>query len=399
MNKKIIMPFAVIGLGIVGAFGLVSSRSQVQTQTPEVPPPLIRAQLVTTQDLQLTVSAQGSVTPRTESTLISQVAGQIISVSPAFNSGGFFESGDILLTIDPRDYEVAVARARVQVAQAELRLAREEEESKIARQEWERLGKGQPTSLVLREPQLAEATASLESARALLEQAELNLERTKIRALFAGRVRTKNADVGQYVNPGVPLARIYAVDYVEVRLPIPDDQLGYLDLPFNFRGETEHALGPEVLLHATFAGNPYTWTGRIVRMEGEIDARSRMIHLVARVEDPYGKGEDPNRPPLAVGLFVQAEILGQTVRNIVILPRSALRGSDQILVVENGERLRFRTVDVLRADEERAIIASGLSTGEQICLSSLDAVVDGMRVRVLTESSESGVLTRTGGTQ
>ena len=124
-----------------------------------------------------------------------------------------------------------------------------------------------------------------------------------------------------------------------------------------------------------------------------------MIHLVARVEDPYGKGEDPNRPPLAVGLFVQAEILGQTVRNIVILPRSALRGSDQILVVENGERLRFRTVDVLRADEERAIIASGLSTGEQICLSSLDAVVDGMRVRVLTESSESGVLTRTGGTQ
>ncbi len=385
-NPKVLFPIAVLAVGILGAVALIKARPQVQVQKPEVPPPLVRVMHVKRQSLQLKVRAQGNVTPRTESTLVAQVPGQVIAVSPAFASGGFFEAGDLLASIDPRDYELALARARSQVAQAEVRVAREEGEAALARQEWERVGQGKPTDLVLRKPQLAETKAALEAARASMEQARLNLERTQIRAPYAGRVRSKTVDIGQFVNPGAPLARIYSVDYAEVRLSVPDDQLAYLDYSLNFRNETQER--PEVTLRTTFAGRGYTWTGRIVRVEGEIDARTRMVTLVARVENPYARGEDPNRLPLAVGLFVEAEILGRQVENIVSLPRSAIRGRDRVLVVDNENRLRFRKVDILRADAGEVVVRSGLNQSERVCISPLDAVVDGMRVRILTENDD-----------
>ncbi len=385
LNLRIALPVAVLGAGILGAAALVMSRPEVQTRERTVPPPLVRVTPVAPETHRLKVTAHGTVKPRTESTLVSQVAGQVIAVSSAFADGGFFEAGDTLVTVDPRDYRLALTGAKAQLAQAEVRLAREADEATAARQEWERIGNGQPTALVLRKPQLAEARAAIAAARASMEQARLNLERTAITAPFAGRVRTTSVDVGQVVNPGTPVARIYSVDYAEVRLPVPDDQLAYLDLSMHFRGELTLKKGPEVLLHASFAGGEYTWTGRIVRVEGEIDSRTRMVTLVVRVADPYSRGEDPDRPPLAAGLFVEAEILGHEVDDVVILPRSALRTGDQVLVVSEEDRLYYRRVDVLRSDAETVVIRSGLNSGERICLSPLDAVVEGMRVRAVPE--------------
>ena len=381
MKLKILLPIIVLITGMLGAFALVKSREVVQPKPAEVPPPLVRVQSVYPTDFQLIVPAQGTVTPRTQTTLVSQVAGQIIAVSPAFANGGFFEKGDVLLTIDPRDYEVAVAQAQVQVAQAKLRLAREEEESAIARDEWKRLGSGEPTDLVLRKPQIAEARATIAAAEGALMRANLNLERTQIRAPYPGRVRTKNADVGQYVNPGAPLGHIYAIDYAEVRLPVSDDQLPYLDLPLSFRNNPHHNSGSDVRFHATFAGRKHTYMGRIVRVEGEIDARSGMIALVGRVDNPYRQRAD-NTPPLAVGMFVTAEILGQQAENVVVIPRAALRGKNRVLVVTDN-RLYYRTIDVLRADAEKVVVKSGLKSGEQLCVSPIDTVVDGMRVRTV----------------
>ena len=387
MKLKILLPIIVLIIGMLGAFALVKSREVVQPKPTEVPPPLVRVQSVYFTDFQLIVPAQGTVAPRTQTTLVSQVAGQIIEVSPAFANGGFFEKGDVLLTIDPRDYEVAVAQAQVQVAQAKLRLAREEEEAAIARDEWKRLGNGDPTDLVLRKPQIDEARATIAAAEGALMRANLNLERTQIRAPYPGRVRTKNADVGQYVNPGSPLGHIYAIDYAEVRLPVSDDQLAYLDLPLSFRNNPHHNSGPDVRFHATFAGREHTYMGRIVRIEGEIDARSGMIALVGHVDNPY-RQRDSNTPPFAVGMFVTAEILGHRAENVVVIPRAALRGKNRVLVV-TGNRLYYRTIDILRADAEKVVVKSGLKSGDQLCLSPIDTVVDGMRVRTV----------RTGGTQ
>lgn len=387
MKLKILLPIIVLIIGMLGAFALVKSREVIQPKPTEVPPPLVRVKSVQPTDFQLIIPAHGTVAPRTQTTLVSQVAGQIIEVSPAFANGGFFEKGDVLLTIDPRDYAVAVAQAHVQVAQAKLRLAREEEEAAIARDEWKRLGNGDPTDLVLRKPQIDEARATIAAAEGALMRANLNLERTQIRAPYPGRVRTKNADVGQFVNPGSPLGQIYAIDYAEVRLPVSDDQLAYLDLPLSFRNNPHHNSGPDVRFHATYAGREHTYMGRIVRIEGEIDARSGMIALVGRVDNPY-RQRGRNTPPLAVGMFVTAEILGHRAENVVVIPRAALREKNRVLVV-TGNRLYYRTINILRADAEKVVVKSGLKSGEQLCLSSLDTVVDGMRVRTV----------RTGGTQ
>lgn len=388
MTKKvrIFLPFMIVCLGIVGAFLMVKSRPKIEKEEVTFPPPLVRSQTIRLQDVKLVVNSQGTVSPRTESELFSQVAGQVIEVSPAFARGGFFSKGDVLIKVDPRDYEFAISRLKAEVAQANLRLTQEEGEASVAREEWEKLGEGEePNPLVLRLPQLAQARAALEAAQASLKQSELNLERTRIRAPFDGRIRAKNVDLGEYVGPGIPLATIYAVDYAEVRLPVPDDQMAYLDCCIDYRGQDPSSLDIDVILKANYAARQHSWEGKIVRIEGEIDPKTRMVTLVARVNDPYRQPEEGNRPPLAVGMFVEAEIKGRLVENVTIVPRSALRGKDRVLVIDGENHLHFRDVDVLKADAETVVLSSGLEDGERLCLSPLETVVDGMHVRVVEE--------------
>jgi multidrug efflux pump subunit AcrA (membrane-fusion protein) len=219
-------------------------------------------------------------------------------------------------------------------------------------------------------------------------------------------VRAERVDVGQFVTRGVAVATLYAVDYAEVRLPIPDRELAYVDLPLVYRPQAGSEAGTEtaatdggspVRLRAEFAGREHVWTGRIVRTEGEIDPKSRMVHAVARVEDPYAREADGERPPLAVGLFVEAEILGRSVDAAVMLPRAALRRDEAgpgepardghfVLVVSDEGRLEFRPVEVLRSEREQVVIGAGLSAGERVCVSPLSAPVDGMLVRVAGEA-------------
>jgi len=392
MNRKLklSLPFIIIFIGIMAAVIMIRSRPQIEKRPVSFPPPLVRASMIHLQGYQLVVSSQGTVSPRTESELVSQVSGQVIEVAPQFAPGGFFKKEDVLIRIDPRDYEFSLSRLKALVAQAQLRLAQEEAEASIARQEWERLGKEEePDPLVLRIPQLAEAETSYEAAQAELNQAELNLQRTKIIAPFDGRVRVKKVDVGQVVIPGVPLATIYAVDYAEVRLPVPDDEIGYLDCCLDYRTQNPAELDIDVKLSASYGGNFYKWSGKIVRVEGEIDPLSHMITLVARIKDPYGRGVQSERPPLAVGMFVEAEIIGRRVDDVAVIPRSALRGEERILIIDKDNKLHFRKVEVLRADFETVIISSGLNEGERICISPLEAVVDGMEVRVVEETPQN----------
>ena len=393
MSKKALLPLAVVGIGLLGAAGMIAARPKVERRLPEVQPPLVRVVPVQMEDVQLSVRTQGSVAPRTESDLVPEVSGRVVWVSSSLAAGGFFELDDILLKIDRRDYEVALRRA-------EAAVARHASESQLAKANLERSSKlserGVVSAADLDAAQNAArvADAALSEAQSVLDQARLDLERTEIRAPFAGRVREKRVDVGQFVTRGVPVGRVYAVDYAEVRLPIPDDQLAFIDLPLAYRGESRPDQGPVVILTAQVAGRPHSWRGRITRTEGEIDPRTRMLHAVAQVENPYGRTENPQRPPLAVGLFVNAEILGRQVDNVIVLTRAAMRGKDQVLVVDGDNRLRFRTVEVLRPNRDTVIIGSGLKTGEQVCVSPLEAAVDGMRVRVLKSDTSVGSAAR-----
>ena len=384
-RARIALPILVVAIGILGAGALIRSRPEVERTSPPARPPLIRVMQVIPTDLSLTVESQGTVRPRVESSLVAQIGGRIEWVSPQFAEGGFFKHGEDLVRIEDRDFRLAVRQAEAQVAQALVRVELEQAEAELAREEWTELVEGEPSALALREPQLAEAKARLEAAQATLEQAELDLQRTRIRAPFDGRVHSTLVDLGQFVGRGTPLAQIYATDAVEVRLPVTRDQLAYLELGPNLSPAADRISGPSVSIRGSIGNRTYIWQGAIVRSGSQFDPQTRMLPLFARVEDPYGRASEAAGAPLPVGLFVEAEIEGRKVSNAVVVPREALRDRDQVLVVDDEERLRFRTVEPFRIERDDVVLTGGLQEGERICISPLDSVTEGMLVRTIEE--------------
>jgi RND family efflux transporter MFP subunit len=371
--RNVVLPALVILAAFLCAALLYASRPVLDPQATEPVPTAVRVLPVLPGQVTLTVASQGSVTPRTESDLVPEVSGRVTWLSPDLVPGGYFEAGEPLLRLDPADYENQLARAR-----AALERARAEAEH--ARFEFERLDS-------LRSRDLASASqtenarraarvaaANLMDAEASLAQAQRDLARTTITAPFPGLVRSKLVDVGQFVARGTPAARIYATDRVEVRLPVADEQLAFLDVPLGHRGQLPDGSAPAVRLHAEFAGRRLEWQGRIRRLEAEIDSKSRMVLLVAEVENAR------TGTPLTVGQFVNAEIEGRRVDDVVALPRAALRNGDQVLVVDAENRLRFRDVSILRLQDDDVLIRGGLAPGERVCISPLATVIDGMAV-------------------
>jgi len=232
----------------------------------------------------------------------------------------------------------------------------------------------------LREPQLAQAEAALAAAAANLDRAQRDLARTELRAPYDGRVRTKNVDVGDFLQPGAPAASVYAVDYAEVRLPIYDEDLAYLDLPLGKRG-VDRENGSRAEVQGRFAGREHVWQGEVHRTEGEIDPRSRMVHVVVRVADPYGAAAEVGGIPLAVGMFVNVEIEGRTVDDVVVVPRQALLPDDRIGVVRDG-KLDLLDAEILRATGDEVVLSNAIEDGAQVLLTRLGVLVDGMSVRV-----------------
>ena len=377
---KWILPLLVLALAIGGGRYIVSQRPEAPQFTPPQVPVSIDAIRVAPQDYAVVVHSEGTVDPRTASTLIPQVSGQIVAISPTFREGGFFEAGDVLVTLDPRDYELAIASAEAQVAQAESALEQELAQAKVVEGDWRMLGKEAP-ELGLRKPQIAAARATLLSAESQLERARFDLERTRIRAPYDGQVLEKNVDVGQFVSTGTVLARVYATDYVEIRLPLTDRQLEFVDLPERFRGETAQrgTAGPEVVVKASIGRQLWTWSGRVVRAEGAIDTSTRQLFVVAQVDDPYERVAD-GQPPLRIGQFVEVEIQGRTLPDAFVLPRGAVRDSGDVLIVDADSRLERRPVSVAWTDGEYAIVTGGLEAGDVINVTPLAVAASGTLV-------------------
>jgi len=388
------LPVVILAAGVLGAKALASLRKPPEVAAPEAMVPLVRTLTATERPVTLAVHARGTVTPRTESRLVSEVAGRVLRVSPALASGGFFEAQDELLALDPTDYVLALEQARARLATARSALVREQADAELARREWESLGsQREPTPLVLHEPQLEQARAEEAAARAALDKAERDVERCTIRAPYPGRVRARSVDVAQYVERGTELARVYAVDWAEVRLPVSDEDLPRLALPMDpaawgggaSDGSRPEPAGlPRVVLSAHFAGAEREWQGEIVRAEGEVDPHSRMVVLVARVEDPYGRHVERRgggEAPLLAGLFVDASIEGRALPAAVMLPRAALHPGPRVFVLGPDERLQLRPVQVLQSDREDVVLGGGLEAGERVVVSPLELPVEGMRLK------------------
>mgnify|MGYP006274406523 CR=1 FL=1 len=389
----IALPILILVVLGVGGISLLSALAPQPEEAEEAPAGLsVFAEAITERDITLTVEAQGAVEPKREIIASPQIAGRIAYISPDFIDGGFIRKGQVMVRLEAADYELAVTRARSAVASAQQRLAREQAEAEIARQDLADLGIENATPLARREPQLAEAEASLESARAQLAEAELALSRTAVYAPFSGRVRERNVDFGQFVSPGSSLGRIFATDAVEVALAITDDEMGRLGLPLAFAA-TEDNPGPPVVFKANVGGFPRTWTGRVARTSAALDPRTRLIDVIAELNDPYGEGSDDGTP-MAPGLFVSAEIQGQEIPGVIVVPRAGLRGEDQVYVGNPREgTLSIRTVNVIHTDREGAYVSSGVQPGELAVVSPIQAAFDGMRIKVLERLPDGSVIT------
>jgi RND family efflux transporter MFP subunit len=336
--------------------------------------------------LNLSVSSQGSVAPRTQTTLVAEVSGQVVNVSPNFIAGGFFRKGETLLQIDPSDYETGLMSAQAALAARKAQLADQKARSEQALKDWRNLGRqGEPSDLVLRKPQLAEAQAAVQAAEAELRRAERNLERTNIKVPYDGLVRAKQVDVGQFVSPGTPLGVTFAIDYAEIRLPLSSADLAYLDLPSATRLDRAHRVPVE--LSATMHGGIQQWQAEIVRTEGVVDERSRVVYAVAQVNDPYSVLGVSDQTQLRMGTFVRARIQGQRADNVVMLPRSVLQNDNTVLVANDQRELEVRTVEVLRAEPQHVYLAGGVEDGELVVVTSLDAPIPGTKLSIVGENN------------
>lgn len=385
-NKlKLILPVVVLGVGVVATVLLATARkAPPRTERPPLGP-LVEVLEVRSESVPVIVSGHGQVGAKIAVDVVPQVGGRVVRVAPAMVAGGFFSADQPLVEVDPRDYELAVERARAAVARTRVLLEQQRAEADVARQEWDALhpGSDPPSGLVVREPQVRQAEAELAAAEADLQVATLNLERTRISVPFDGVVVSENVDVGQYVAPGQQLARVYGTEAVEVRLPLETRELAWFSVPTGSSGQ-----GPVAEVQTNFGGGLETWKGRVVRMEAEVDQASRMVTIVVEVQDPYGRSG--SRPALLPGTFVDVSINGRTVADLIGLPRYAVHEGDRVWVEEDGI-LRIRPVEIVRSDREHAYIGSGLEDGDRVIVSSLDAVTDGMTVRPADSTSGAGV--------
>ncbi|MDB4034620.1 efflux RND transporter periplasmic adaptor subunit [Pseudomonadales bacterium] len=378
---KAIITIAVLLAAVAAAAGIIMSRPMPEQLTVSETTSAIRAMTVVKESLRLKIRSEGTVTPKTQTNVIPEIKGRVTWISPNLVVGGYFQAGDLLVTIDAADYEARTGLAQAQLLRAEAEL----EHKRFELQRLQTLIKDNLVSQSNLENAARAhkiAKANVIESKINLAQAERDLSRTKITAPFEGMVRSESIDIGQFVQQGAPIASIYASDAVEVRLPIVNAQLAYLD-PANLqRGELDPATAPMIRLTARYAGTSFVWRGQLARTEGEIDAQSRMITAVARVRQD---NQSPDVPPLQVGAFVAAEIEGQYLNDIVRLPRAALRPNSQVLIIDGDNRLRFRAVNVLRLENDFVLIDSGLESGEVVNLSPIQTVVDGMRVSLTFE--------------
>ena len=384
---RIAAPVLVLVAGIVIVQILIAAKPEPEKKDEDARPISLYVDEVKSEQVTITVRTQGEVRPKTEIDVIPQVSGRIIAMSESFNEGAEFSPDSMLLKIEDAEYRVAVTRAQARVAEAQTALEREQATAKLKEEEWRDGRKGQePTPFSLNLTQVAEAEAMLLAARADLNQARLDLDRTEIKVPFFGRVRERYAGIGQYVTAGSKVGRVFSIDVAEVRLPLTDSQLVELNLPLGYRAE-DLLEAPQVSFRAAMGNRDFFWQGRIVRVDASINQDTRLIYATAEVIDPYGLGATEGMP-LAVGMFVSAEIEGVTEQSAYVMPRLALRNQDTVYVINDENRLEIRTVNVLSTSEDQVMVTSGVSPGEQVVTSTLPNAVDGMDVEpVFRETS------------
>lgn len=372
-----ILPVLVIAAAVFGTVAMSGLKPEPEEKEDIITAIPVLTERATRENVTLEVKSQGDVQPRVEIEMTSQVGGRISYIAPQFIEGGQFKKGEVLVRIEPREYELRVTQARAEVTQAQTIITREESEALIALRDWQELGRGgQPSALSLRKPQMAEAQANLEAAKARLGEMELQLERTYIRAPFDGRVVRRDIDVSGFVTAGMTLGEVYADDVMDIRLPLTHEQLRRIGVSLGY--QAPKGGGIDVIVSANVAGTYSQWPAKIVRTDSRFNRENRVLFVYAEVRDPF-----KHEVPLAPGLFVEARIAGQDLKDMVIIPRAALRGDNRVYVANDDETLSIKSVTTISTNREQAILSAGLISGEAVITSPIRGAADGMKIDVV----------------
>lgn len=385
-----LLPLAVILVGLLAMIAIANTRKPPQQAKPDVPGALVDVAAVEMGNRTILITGDGTVTPRFETSLSPQVSGKVIWVHPDFVAGGSFDKGDVLLKIDPTDFELALQQAKAAVAQAEYQLELTRANAEIALREWQSMQKSraalnnepvdttaQPDALVLQKPQLKQAEAAHSSAQASLEMAQLNLDRTKLRAPFNARIRSISAAPGQLVGPTAPVARLYSTDVVEVPVGIAVADLGWIEVP-----------GSKATVHLSTGQTTWSWEGTVDRTLGVVDDIGRLAQVVIRVDHPFatpGNGQ----PELSIGSFVRVEIEGRQLEQVMPVPRIALREDNTVWVANEENTLEIRPVSLARLTPDEALVKDGLQIGELVVLTQISGAANGTKLRPMDQEFDS----------
>jgi len=367
-KKQIILPIIVLAIGIAGLVGISALKKPPEEKPVVDTTPLVSVEAIEYKPMTFSVSSYGVVAAKYDTELVAQVSGEIIYLADKFVKGGFVKKGDILAKIDPSDYEAGLLDSQANVASAKANMVQERANGEVALREWAEITNSKPTALSLRKPQLAQELAKLKSAEADLLRSHRDLERTVIRAPYDALISSREIGLGAYVTTGSKIGHIYNTDTAEIRLPLADKEMQYLD---------QKGTHSEVTLMGNFAGSKQQCQGKIVRSEGVVDSKSRMTYLVAEIEDPYGLKTDKNE--LRFGTYVTANIQGSNAGNVAVIPRHLIVNG-LVAIMDSDNTLRYKPVKIIRQEGANVVISEGLDPGMEVITSALDYPLEGMKL-------------------
>ena len=387
--KQVLITLCIIVLSVPLTVIVIKSRKLPQQKEQEDLAPLVMVKQLKAGDIPMVIRAYGTVSPKVEVDIVPEVSGKVVSVNSELKAGGFILAGEQILQIDERDYKFAVRQADAVVADAQVKLEIEMAEAAVARRAWENMHPGtEPNSpLVLRESQVRQMKAALESARAQLETTKLRLERTALSLPFDALIISEKVDLSQYMVAGQPVAVAYGIDTVEIEIPLEDEELAWFDIfedSTSLNGYRALSRKTPAVVKADFAGAEHTWKGYVTRTTGQVDKMSRMISVVVEVPKPFERSN--GRPPLLTGIFAEVLIEGKILKNAIAVPRDAIHDSNKVWIVKDGS-LHIEALDIVRADKDFAYATASVDQNATIVTSSLDTVMEGMKVRTQLEQT------------
>ena len=365
---------------LLGAFTLsylLWFLGQVQPDpVEELPPPDVIVEILTPKDFQVQISSNGTTTPFTQTVLTAEVGGEVIYRSKKFAEGASVIEGEILAKIDDTDLQLQYKNALLQLANAEAQYSLQLAEAEVAKEAWDKIGDGVASDLTLKKPQLKQAEAFLEVAKAQVSSAAKKLNKTEIIAPYAGRIQNVNIDLGTTIIPGQPVGAMYTSSEIEITLAVKDNDLQFLSIPMDGRklNPSEQA---SVVIESFYKGKTQSWEGKLERVDGVIDPITRMINLIAVFKNDFIETDKPNLP---IGLFVEAKIDGITLKNIFEIPINSISKDNEVYIVDKDNQLELRKLTVLKKYSEFVIIKDGLRAGERIVTSKLSTASNGIKV-------------------